>query len=104
MPPTTSSTPFLALLGAACLINLAISVLVWRSRFYSPAQKLLQCLLVWLVPILGPVGIWAFLRAQHRWETYDTRAYPEPSEKMVVIEIDGTITDSVSAGSNGSGD
>jgi hypothetical protein len=97
-------TPLFALLGAACLVNLAVSVLVIRSRLYSPVQKLLQCLLLWLIPILGPVGIWAFLRAQHRWEKYDTRAFPEPSEKMVVVEINDAINDSAGVGADGGGD
>lgn len=91
-------TTLLVLLGIACLMNLAASVAVIRSHFYSPAQKLAQCLIVWLVPILGPVGIWAFLRAQHGWETYDTRAYPERSQKMVAIEINNAINDGFGSG------
>lgn len=75
----------------------AVSLLVARSTLYSPAQKLGQCLIVWLFPVLGPAGIWAFLRSQRRWERYDTRAYPEHSEEMTEIDPDD-------AGQVGSGD
>lgn len=54
----------------------------------SAFQKLAQCSIVWLVPIIGAVGIWAFLRSQYNWNKFDTRAYPEHSEKMVLLELD----------------
>lgn len=88
-----------SVLWLACILgsaNLMVSFLVARSTFYSPVQKLAQCLIVWLVPILGAVGIWAFLRAQYNWKRYDTRAYPEPSKKMVAVEIENSIHDSSS--------
>ena len=94
----------LALVGVACLVNLIVSVLVIRSHFYSPAQKLAQCAIVWLVPLLGPVAIWSFLRAQYRWKKYDTRAYPEPTKKMVAVEINDAIHDSAGGGAQGGSD
>ena len=74
----------IALPAIACvgLINLVISVLVIRCALYSPLQKLSQCAIVWFIPVLGAVGVWAFLRSQYNWRKYDTRAYPERSEKM----------------------
>lgn len=96
-----SLTPLLVLGCALCLINLYISILVIRSRFYSPAQKFAQCLIVWLVPVVGPVGIWSFLRAQYNWQKYDTRAYPEPAQKMVAVEINNAIHDSFPEGGGG---
>lgn len=98
-------TPVLILSSVLCLINLYISILVIRCAFYSTAQKLVQCLIVWLIPIIGPIGIWSFLRAQYNWQKYDTRAYPEPSQKMVAVEINNAIHDSFpdSGGANGGG-
>jgi len=54
----------------------------------SAFQKAAQCSIVWLVPIIGAVGIWAFLRSQYNWNKFDTRAYLEHSEKMVLLELD----------------
>ena len=55
---------------------------------FSSFQKAAQCLIVWLIPLLGVVGIWAFVRSQYNWAKYDTRAFPEHSEKMVLVELD----------------
>lgn len=102
------NTPISTLFWLACAlggVNLLISFMVIRSQFYSPFQKLAQCLIVWLVPIVGAVGVWAFLRAQYNWQKYDTRAYPEPSQKMVAIEVSNAIHDSFGdAGGHGGGD
>lgn len=94
----------LVFLGVACLINLIVSVSVVRSQFYSPAQKLAQCAIVWFVPLLGPVAIWSFLRAQYRWKMYDTRAFPERTEKMVAVEINDAIHDNLGGGGHVSSD
>ena len=71
--------------------NLVISISLVRSRFYSPVQKLAQGAIVWLVPIFGVIGIWAFLRSQHNWEKYDTHAFPDPSQKAVAVEVESAI-------------
>jgi hypothetical protein len=81
----------LVLISVLGAINLAVSISVIRSPFYSPFQKAAQCAIVWLIPLFGSVAVWAFLRSQHNWEKYDTRAFPEPSEKGVAIEIDHAI-------------
>ncbi len=90
--------PLVALGVALFLINLYVSILVIRSHFYSGTQKFAQCLIVWLIPIFGPAGIWSFLRAQYKWEKYNTRAYPERSEKMVAAEINNAINDNFGGG------
>jgi len=59
-----------------------------KCPMFSSFQKVAQCLIVWLAPLLGTVGIWAFLRSQYNWNKYDTRAFPEHSEKMVLVELD----------------
>ena len=84
--------------GALAIANLWVSVSVIRSPFYAAGQKLVQCLIVWLVPLLGAIGIWVFLRAQYNWQKYDTLAYPERSEKMVPLEIDHAIHDNFGDG------
>ena len=80
--------------GALAIANLWVSVSVIRSPFYSRGQKLAQCLIVWLIPLFGAIGIWAFLRAQYNWQKYDTRAYPERSEKGVAVEVQDAIHES----------
>jgi hypothetical protein len=55
----------IALFGALILLlvaNAAITSGVLRSSAYDPSQKALQLLLVWLVPVLGAVFVWSFLR------------------------------------------
>jgi hypothetical protein len=95
----------LVLLAVILFGNLVVSILVVRSRFYSPFQKWAQCAIVWLIPVLGAVGVWAFLLAQYRWEKYDTRAYPEPSQKMVLAELDSSANGhSVEGGVQGGSD
>ncbi|HZE60984.1 MAG TPA: hypothetical protein VE085_10545 [Burkholderiales bacterium] len=94
----------IALLAALVIGNLAVSVALIRCRFYTPLQKLVQAAIVWLIPILGAVGIWSFLRAQYNWEKYDTRAFPEPTQKGVAIEVNNAIHDSFGGGAEGGGD
>jgi hypothetical protein len=75
-------------IAVIALANIRVSVLVMKCPMYSPSQKMAQCSIVWLVPLLGTVGIWAFLRSQYNWGKYDTRSYPEHSQKMVLVELD----------------
>ena len=58
----------IGLTAAVVIGNLAVSVALIRCHFYTPLQKLAQGAIVWFVPILGAVGIWAFLRAQYKWK------------------------------------
>lgn len=75
-------------IGAIALANIRVSVLVINCSMFSSFQKVAQCSIVWLVPVIGAVGIWAFVRSQYNWTKYDTRAFPEDSEKMVLVELD----------------
>jgi len=77
----------LAAIGAIVVANIRVSALVIKCPMFSSSQKVAQCLIVWLVPLLGVVGIWAFVRSQYNWGKYDTRAFPEDSEKMVLVEL-----------------
>lgn len=74
--------------GAIAVANIRVSALVIKCPMFSSFQKVTQCLIVWLVPLLGAVGIWAFVRSQYNWAKCDTRAFPEDSEKMLLAELD----------------
>lgn len=93
----------LVVAGVLCAANLTVSYLVIRSPFYSRGQKAAQCVIVWSLPILGPIGVWAFLRSQFGWAKYDTRAYREPSEKMIAVEVDDAISSGHSHGTETDG-
>lgn len=84
----TLSIISLAAIGIVALANIRVSALVIRCPMFSSFQKLAQCAIVWFVPLLGAVGIWAFVRSQYNWAKYDTRAFSEGSEKMVLVELD----------------
>jgi hypothetical protein len=49
-------------IGVLALANTLTSTAVLRAHTYEPRQKILQVLLVWLLPILGIVFVWSFLR------------------------------------------
>jgi hypothetical protein len=85
-----SALPIISLLaiGAIVLANIRVSVQVINCPMFSSFQKVAQCSIVWFAPLLGAVGIWAFVRSQYNWANYDTRAFPEHSEKMVLVELD----------------
>jgi|ERR1035437_3657754 hypothetical protein len=89
--------------GVIVVANSTVCVLVVRSDFYSRGQKIAQCALVWLVPFVGSFGVWAFLRSQYKLGKYDTRAYPEHSEKMINVAISNESHDHLghSAGHSG---
>lgn len=87
----TNTTPLQYTALALAFANLWVSVSVIRSPFHSAGQKFAQCLIVWLIPLFGAVGIWVFLRSQYNGQKYDTRAYPESSEKMVAVEVQDAI-------------
>jgi hypothetical protein len=81
----------LGLIGALSVANFVVSVAVARSHYYSSRQKVVQVLLVWALPLLGAVAVGVFLYSQRDNEMFDTRAYPEPSEKAVGYTIHESI-------------
>jgi hypothetical protein len=57
----------LVFIAVAVLIgNLIASFVVLRSDFYSPLQRGLQLLLVWLVPVIGAVCCASFASIHRR--------------------------------------
>jgi phosphate/sulfate permease len=59
----TSHLFIFAAIGIALLINIAVSVMIARRDNFEKAQKVLQVLLVWLIPFLGGIIVWAILRS-----------------------------------------
>jgi hypothetical protein len=72
------------------IANVAVTVAVTKSVFYSGRQKLFQSCIVWLAPFVGALGVGMFLYSQRDNPTFDTRAYPERSEKASLISIDAS--------------
>ena len=54
----------LALAVLIALVNVAVCVAVIRSGYYTSAQISAQVAIVWLVPVLGAIGVGMFLRSQ----------------------------------------
>ena len=55
---------FLALLLGLGTGNLIVTILLLRAPDYDRSQKAIQTLLVWLLPVIGAVLVWQFLRAE----------------------------------------
>lgn len=94
----------LVAVAAIAVGNMLVSVQVLRCPMFSLFQKTAQCFIIWLLPLFGAIGIWAFLRSQYNWTQYDTRAFPERSEKMVLQELDQSGHDASGAVGEASGD
>ena len=87
---TTTVTVALFVLAALAVVNFLVSLAVVRSGYYTQLQIVWQVLLIWLVPVIGPVLIGAFLRSQRGNPMFDTRAFPDTNEKGVALELDPT--------------
>ncbi|MGQ8365839.1 hypothetical protein [Glaciecola sp. 1036] len=51
-------------IGFFTILNLYVSVLLIRRDDLEQIQKILQILLVWLIPLLGAIGIWLLIKSQ----------------------------------------
>ncbi|MFC3204394.1 hypothetical protein ACFOEW_21530 [Alteromonas oceani] len=51
-------------LAVYVIISLAVSVFLIRRDDLTKAQKVLQIILAWLVPIIGALGLWQFNKSQ----------------------------------------
>jgi len=56
--------PLQAVAAVLLLGNCIVSVYVIRSPYHSALQKTAQCLIVWVLPLLGSIFVWNFLRTQ----------------------------------------
>jgi ABC-type transport system involved in multi-copper enzyme maturation permease subunit len=79
------------LLGTLLVANVVVSIAIAGAVYYSPQQKIAQILLIWFVPLIGAIGVGVFLYSQRDNEMYDTRAYPEPSEKAIAYTIHESV-------------
>jgi len=87
---TSAALPVL-ILGGLLLANIVVSIAVVRAHYYSGRQKLAQVVVVWLLPLVGAVAIGVFLYSQRDNTMFDTRAYPEPSEKATAHTIHESV-------------
>lgn len=46
------------------LLNSYVTIFLLRRDDLEPVQKVLQILIVWLIPLLGAIGLWLFNRSQ----------------------------------------
>ncbi|KZN35732.1 hypothetical protein N474_18315 [Pseudoalteromonas luteoviolacea CPMOR-2] len=46
------------------IINIMVSVLIFRRVDIEKFQKIAQTIIVWLIPFVGGVGLWLFYRGQ----------------------------------------
>ena len=85
----------LATLAFLAIANVAMTVLILRSSAYQRRQKLLQLLLIWLVPVLGPVIVWSFLRGIEGQRV--ATPFPERSDYSVLppdhVNLNGDAAD-----------
>jgi len=63
------------LLLAAVAFQVWVTVRVFRSRLYEPAQKSAQAKLIWLLPVLGAIIAFSVLtteeQAERRYQNQD---------------------------------
>jgi len=52
-----------ALLIILCLLNLFVSGFISRRDDLERFQKIAQIIMVWLIPIIGAIGLWTFNRS-----------------------------------------
>jgi hypothetical protein len=79
------------LLISVLAADIWVTIAVSRSVYYSRRQKKLQVCIVWLVPLVGALLVGVFLHSQRDNPMFDTRAYPEPSEKATPITIEASL-------------
>ncbi|MCL1056907.1 hypothetical protein L2729_02735 [Shewanella gelidimarina] len=54
----------LILLGIFFLLNILVSFYIGRHQDLEPIQKVIQIIVVWLLPFIGGIGLWLFNRSQ----------------------------------------
>ena len=51
-------------LAVLVLLNSYVSIFLLRRDDLESIQKVLQIVIVWLIPLIGAIGLWLFLRSQ----------------------------------------
>jgi hypothetical protein len=69
----------LGVIGGLLLYQLWISAVIFRASEYDSQQRMLQCLIVWLIPVIGAIGCHFFLRnSRGQVKREDFRFVPQP--------------------------
>lgn len=50
-------------IAVGCILNILVSVLIYRRDDLEPFQKGAQIFIVWLLPFIGAIGLWLFHRS-----------------------------------------
>ena len=72
-----------ALLVTFCVVvayQLWVSILVVRTAIYEPTQKLLQCIGIWLIPIIGAVIVHSILKTEGKPPYKPEKEWTEPGD------------------------
>ncbi|MCP4326666.1 MAG: hypothetical protein GY787_33535 [Alteromonadales bacterium] len=71
-----------------CVLNTLVSIFIGTRSDLNKTQKVLQIVLVWLIPIIASIGLWII-----------NRSHDVPEQNRSSNEIGGGGSDSLSAGS-----
>ncbi len=52
-----------SLVGIAAILNILVSVYLFNRIDLDPMQKIVQTILVWLVPVIAALALWLFNRS-----------------------------------------
>ncbi|WP_437486877.1 hypothetical protein [Sorangium sp. So ce1014] len=67
-----------ATIAAAILAQAVITARLWRSDLYSREHKLAQSVLIWILPVVGSILVYAGLRQ----DDDVSRPTPNPEEEV----------------------
>ncbi len=56
---------FLALLGIIVILNVIVTRGLLRDPSVSTVQRTIQCLLIWLLPLVGVLGVYGVMAHHH---------------------------------------
>ena len=62
MTSSIISSVLLAILIATVISNILVTVFIVTLDDYEPVQKIAQVVIIWLVPLVGAIGLWLFHR------------------------------------------
>jgi len=91
--PMNPPGPFLVpiAIGALLIANLGVSIAIGRSGYFASNQKVAQIVVVWLLPLIGAVLVGVFLYSQRDNPRFDTRTFPETSEKAIAATVSESL-------------
>jgi hypothetical protein len=88
----------LVFLGLAVLLNFVATIMLSRSDFETPIQKVLQYSFIWIIPFVGSIIVIAVMKSAH---SHDKSRFDSGSAGS--IWLPGIGTDSGSMGVHHSG-